>query len=136
MSGLDFETLRPIDNLDHALQSVWVILTTPIGTRVMRRQFGCGAIGLLGRALTPRTVAAWKQLVATAIDLWEPRFRVRRVELLASAEELRRGSARLSLNMDYRPRAHLGDLSVVSTINAGLNVSGFKPERWSYRVNA
>ncbi len=60
----------------------------------MRREFGGGVVELLGRAMTPALFAAWKQLVATAIDLWEPRFRVRRVLVTGSVEEIRTGRGR------------------------------------------
>eukprot|EP00903_Cladosiphon_okamuranus_P001615 g1613.t1 len=67
------------DTETEALQSVEVILSTDIGSRVMRRSFGGGVAELLGRGLQPRLFAAVQQLIGTAIDLWEPRLHVRRV---------------------------------------------------------
>ena len=86
MAGIDRHTGKVIDNLASAYQGVEVILSTRIGSRVMRREFGGGIAELLGRLMTPALFAAWRQLVATAIDLWEPRFRVRKVMLDGSAE--------------------------------------------------
>lgn len=112
MADISRYTGKVIDNLESAFQGVEIILSTRIGSRVMRREFGAGALELLGRAITPSLFAAWQQLVGTAIDLWEPRFRVRRVKPKGSAEELRLGHAGLSIEVDYRPRGHLGDFTV------------------------
>lgn len=112
MAGIDRHTGKVIDNLASAYQGVEVILSTRIGSRVMRREFGGGIAELLGRLLTPSLFAAWRQLVATAIDLWEPRFRVRRILVSGSVEQLRLGQVGLSIEADYRPRGHLGDFTV------------------------
>lgn len=112
MAGIDRRTGKVIDNLASAFQGIEVILSTRIGSRVMRREFGGGIAELLGRLVTPALFAAWRQLVGTAIDLWEPRFRVRRVLPVASVEELRLGHVGLTIEVDYRPRGHLGDFTV------------------------
>lgn len=112
MAGIDRRTGRVIDNLSSAHQGVEVALSTRLASRVMRREFGGGVVELLGRAMTPALFAAWKQLVATAIDLWEPRFRVRRVLVTGSVEEIRSGRAGLMIEADYRPKGHLGDFTV------------------------
>lgn len=112
MADLDQRTGAVIDNYASALQSVEIIFSTRIGEMVLLREFGAGIIELLGRALTPKTVSAFTLLMAAAIDLWEPRFRVRRVLLTGSVDDLRSGRAGVSFDVDWRPRAHLGDLSV------------------------
>lgn len=120
MTGVSRHTGMPIDNLASAYQGVEVVLTTRIGSRVMRREFGGGAVELLGRLVTPTLFAAFQQLVGTAIDLWEPRFHVRRVQLKGSPETLRAGAVGLVLEAEYRPRGHLGDDSVERVVNFGV----------------
>ncbi len=112
MAGIDRRTGKVIDNLASAYQGVEVALTTRIGSRVMLREFGGGVAELLGRLVTPDLFAAWRQLIGTAIDLWEPRFRVRRVSLKGSVDQLRLGQVGLLIEADYRPRGHLGDFTV------------------------
>ena len=112
MAGVDRRTGKVIDNLASAFQGVEVTLSTRIGSRVMRREFGGGVVELLGRAVTPALFAAWRQLVGTAIDLWEPRFRVRRALVKGSVEQLRLGRVGLTIEADYRPRGHLGNFTV------------------------
>jgi hypothetical protein len=120
MAGIDRQTGRLLPGLDSAYQGVEVTLGTRLASRVMRREFGGGIVELLGRSLTPSLFAAWKQLVATAIDLWEPRFKVRRVTYSGSVDEIRRGTAKVQIEADYRPRAHLGDFTVERVVNFSL----------------
>lgn len=112
MAGLDRRTGSHLTNFQSAKQGVQFILVTRIASVPLLREFGGGVVELLGRATTPSLFAAWKLLVATAIDLWEPRFRVRRVVVSGSIEELRRGEAKLKIEADWRPRYLLGDDTV------------------------
>ena len=121
MVGIDRRTGKVMSNYDHALQSVEVILSTRIATRVMRRHFGGGVAEILGRAVTPPLFALFQQLVATAIDIWEPRFRVRQVIPLGTDEQIRAGQVGIRFEVDYRPRGHLGDFSVERVLSFGLN---------------
>ncbi len=124
MAGVDRTTGRIIDNLTSAYQGVEVTLGTRLASRVMRREFGGGVVELLGRAITPALFAAWQQLVATAIDLWEPRLAVRSIVPTGSVDELRTGRAGLLIEADYRPGGHLGDFRVDRVV--GFTI-GFRP---------
>ncbi|WP_420415125.1 GPW/gp25 family protein [Roseibium sp.] len=113
-----------ISNLESALQGVEVILITRLASRIMRRQFGGGVIELLGRLVNPHLFGVFYQIVGTAIDLWEPRFKVRQVIFDGSAEEIRRGHATLQIQADYRPRGHLGDFTVERVLGFGVSFAG------------
>jgi len=121
MAGIDRRTGKGLSNYDHALQSVEVILSTRIGSRVMRRQFGGGVAEILGRAVTPPLFALFQQLVATAIDTWEPRFQVRNITPLGTVEQIRAGQVGMRFDVDFRPRGHLGDFTVERVLTFGLN---------------
>lgn len=124
MSGVDRHSGLLIGNFDSALQSIEVIFTTRIGERVMRRHFGAGLAELLGRATTPALFAAWQLLVAVGIDLWEPRFRVRGVYVAATANDLALGRAGIRVEVDWRPRALAGDVTVESTRSFTIRFGG------------
>lgn len=124
MSGTDRRTGQLIETYESALQGVEVILTTRIGSRVMRREFGGGIAELLGRAITPPLFAIFRQLVATAIDTWEPRLQVRKVSATGSETEIRAGTIGLIFEVDYRPRGHLGDFTVERVVNFAIQ---FRP---------
>ncbi|WP_108459195.1 GPW/gp25 family protein [Devosia naphthalenivorans] len=121
MAGIDRRTGKVIDNLTSAYQGVEVTLTTRLSSRVMRRQFGGGVVELLGRSMVPRLFSAWQLLIATAIDLWEPRFATRRVTPTGSAEQLRLGQAGLVIEADFRPSAHLGDFTVERVVRFNIS---------------
>ncbi|MFN4098150.1 MAG: GPW/gp25 family protein [Pararhodobacter sp.] len=120
MAGIDRRTGRPAGNLASAFQSVEVIFSTRLGERIMRREFGAGLAELLGRLATRSLFVAFQTLIATAIDLWEPRFAVRRIIVQGSVDGLRLGQARFSIEVDYRPRGHLGDETVERVLTFGL----------------
>lgn len=118
MAGIDRRTLRVLDGWPHVVQSIEVILTTRIGARVMRRTFGSAVPGLLGRPLTPRTILRYATAIIVALELWEPRFRIRQVTFPTPSnnpDSLRLGKLRIVMLGEYRPRAHLGDFTVESS---------------------
>lgn len=123
MAGISRHTGLPISNLDSAYQGVEVALMRRIGSLIMRREFGAGIVELLGRKMTPSLFAAFQSLIATAIDLWEPRFQVRRVIVTGSADQIRMGRAGFQILADFRPRGHLGDMTVERVVSFGLSIS-------------
>jgi phage baseplate assembly protein W len=120
MAGIDRRTGKILNNFDHALQSVEVILSTRLGSRLMRRQFGGGVAELLGRAVTLPLFSLFQQLAATSIDIWEPRFKVRRITPQGTVEQIRAGSVGIRIDVDYRPRGHLGDFTVERVVSFDL----------------
>ena len=123
MAGIDRHTFGVIATLDSAYQGLEVMFTTRLASRVMRREFGGGIVEMLGRRITPPLFSIFQQLVATAIDLWEPRFKVRRIVLAGSAEEVRLGILGIQIEVDYRPRGHLGDETVERVVNFAMTFS-------------
>lgn len=91
MSGLDRDTGRLMGADAHLVQSIADILSTPRGTRVMRREYGSDLPALVDSPINGETLVDVYQATAEALDRWEPRFRLRRVETLAA------GSGRLSI---------------------------------------
>ncbi len=116
-------TGKPIGNLESTLQSVEIILTTRLRSRIMNRSFGAGIIELLGRKMTLPLFGMLRQLIATALNLWEPRLRVRRVGTSGTLDELRLGQATIVIGADYRPGALADppDLRVERRISFSLN---------------
>lgn len=65
---------------EHLAQSIADIVTTPIGSRVMLRDYGCLLFDLLDRPLTRATLLLGAMAVTMALARWEPRIAVTRVE--------------------------------------------------------
>ena len=68
MAGVSRETGQPLDGWDHVRQSIAVILTTPIGSRVMRREFGSHLYKLIGRPMTKANILTVYAATALAIS--------------------------------------------------------------------
>lgn len=111
MRGLNAATGGPLDGIAHLRQSVRDILTTPIGSRVMRRAYGSRLFELVDHPVTPALATAVVAATAEALDRWEPRYRLRRVEVTAPA------AGRLTLDLDG---VHVPDASPLRL--AGITV--------------
>lgn len=64
---------------EHLAQSMADIITTPIGTRVMRRDYGCLLFELLDAPGNRATLLLLTVAIATALARWEPRIAVTQV---------------------------------------------------------
>lgn len=72
----------PIARDAHIGQSVQDILSTPIGSRVMRRDYGSDLPDLIDAPINGETMIHLVQATAEALDRWEPRLTVERVEIV------------------------------------------------------
>jgi hypothetical protein len=91
-------TGRAIAEREHIRQSIADILTTPIGSRVMRREYGSLIPELIDQPLNGATTVRLYAATAAALLRWEPRVRLSRAQLsLGSAP----GSAALDLDGSY-----------------------------------
>jgi phage baseplate assembly protein W len=89
MTGLSRTTAEVLPFASHLAQSIGDILSTPIGSRVLRRTYGSDLPRLIDAPLNGETVVDLYMATAEAIDLWEPRFKLRRVAVdLASRGKL------------------------------------------------
>jgi hypothetical protein len=72
MHGINALTGKPLTGIEHLRQSIRDILTTRIGTRVMRRDYGSDVPRLVDAAMTPRLAMNLYMAVAVALDKWDP----------------------------------------------------------------
>lgn len=75
------DTGRAITGLAHLRQSIADILTTPIGSRVMRRDYGSQLPELIDEPLNDTTRLRLYAAAVTALMRWEPRLRLTRIQL-------------------------------------------------------
>lgn len=74
-TGMHVASGQSLDGLDHIRQSIAQILTTPIGSRCMRRDFGSLLPELIDVPITPASRLQVMAATATAVIKWEPRIR-------------------------------------------------------------
>ena len=79
MIGVNRLDGRALAGNAHLAQSINDILSTPIGSRVMRRDYGSMLPDLLARPANPITRQLVFAATAVAIGRWEPRLKIRRV---------------------------------------------------------
>lgn len=100
MIGASRITGQPLSGDAHLAQSIVDILTTPIGTRVLRRDYGSRVPQLIDAPLNGSTVVEVYGAIAEALDKWEPRVRLDRVVLTDAS----RGQIEVELQGRYRTR--------------------------------
>lgn len=79
--GLNAATGAQLSDLDHIKQSIAKIFNTPIGTRVMRRDFGSLIPDLIDQPLNGKTRMQLMAATAMAIASWEHRVALNSVIL-------------------------------------------------------
>ncbi len=70
-----------LNELDHIKQSIGDILTTRIGTRIARREYGSNVTDLIDEPFNGTTTLRLYAATAIALMRWEPRIRITRVQL-------------------------------------------------------
>ena len=81
-------------------QSIWIILGTAKGERVMRPNFGCGIYDLVFEVNSASTSGKVAQAVREALLVQEPRIDVRDVQVTAQGN-----GDTLYINIEYQVRA-------------------------------
>lgn len=99
MTGMSVSTGKQLQDMDHLQQSVTRILSTPIGTRAMRRDFGSRHHDLIDQPITPGLIVDLYAAIAEALDKWEPRFRLSKI----SAVDGQAGQVTVELTGTYLP---------------------------------
>lgn len=99
MQGTDATTGKRLSGVDHLRQSVRDILTTPIGTRVMRRAYGSRLYELVDAPMNRATILDLYTATAEALTTWEPRIAVDQIRV----SEAQPGRVVLELTGEYLP---------------------------------
>jgi phage baseplate assembly protein W len=117
--GMDRTTGKILVGWPHVEQSIGTIFRTRFHERILRQWVGSFVPHLLGKNLVQHTFTQFFWAIASALDLWEPCYRLVRVFVknrstgtpLTSAEEVRRGEVQFENQGMYMPRGHLGDFT-------------------------
>lgn len=97
---MDRSTGRSTEGLAHLRQSVEDILTTPLGSRPMRRDYGSRLMELTDRPINEAARMEFFAATVEALDRWEPRLKVKQVGLVAADEP---GRVSISVRAEYLP---------------------------------
>lgn len=83
MIGMDRSTGQPLSGHDHLRQSIQDILTTPVGSRRMRPEYGSSLRRYVDLPVNEGWKSAVQAEVARALGRWEPRLKLERVRVTA-----------------------------------------------------
>lgn len=115
MIGLNATTGKAIAGDEHLAQSIGDILSTPIGTRVGRRDYGSSLFDLVDAPLNPLTRLRVIAAVAVALARWETRLRLTKV-LLGNGPTLGQAVLQLTGERTDEPTRDLLTLSIPLTV--------------------
>lgn len=90
-------------------ESIWIILSTAKGERVMRPDFGCGIHDLVFEVINTGTLAEIEDMVRQALAVFEPRIDVIRVNALTGGGF----DGQLRISIDYVVRGTNNQLNLV-----------------------
>lgn len=99
MRGTNATTGKAVSGLDHLKQSIRDILTTPLGSRVMRRDYGSRLFQLVDAPMNRGTIAQLYAATIEALLRWEPRISPRRVGITAASS----GRVEIEIEATYTP---------------------------------
>lgn len=83
MIGMSNKNGGYLNDIKHLKQSIIDILTTPIGSRVICRDYGSNLFQLIDMPINRELFSRIYATVADAIDKWEPRFKVEKIKINA-----------------------------------------------------
>lgn len=120
-SGMDRHTGRWNTGWASVVQAIELLLTTRYFERVLREYVGSPVPALLGQLANPETVLKFRWSIVLTIRLFEPRFLPTAVDLISLD---RTGVSQWEIRGKYRPRAHLGDMTVAGDVSLRLGQNG------------
>jgi phage baseplate assembly protein W len=136
-NGMDRNTGLMLQGWNHVQQSMEVIFATPFHQRVLRRWVGSFVPHILGESAVARIITRFFWAIVTAIDLWEPDYRIQQTFIMGPAlnnfspanavavdQLLRQGEVIFRTEGMYYPRGHLGDFTPYIKQSSGLISNG------------
>ncbi len=99
MKGIHNNSGKLLKGHAHLRQSITDILTTPLGSRVMRREYGSRLFELVDAPLNAATFAEIYAATAAALARWEPRLKLLHVAVTCVKD----GQLTLDLVGEYLP---------------------------------
>lgn len=107
LTGMRRDTGRLVSGIDHLRQSITDILTTPLGSRRMRPEYGSRLPRMADQPVTAGWISAAQAECARVIGRWEPRLRLQQVTIAAVVD----GRISLRLAGEYQGEALILELT-------------------------
>jgi phage baseplate assembly protein W len=95
MLGMNRNSGEQLDGIAHIRQSITDILQTPIGSRIMLRNYGSEIPNLLDRPTNQLFDVELHATIARSLARWEPRFKVTKISV-----DSRDANGRVTISLD------------------------------------
>ena len=86
MQGMSRQNGGYLDDIAHLKQSIIDILSTPIGSRVLNREYGSNLYKLIDEPVNQYLYQKIYAAVVEALDRWEPRIKVTKLSIVSVNE--------------------------------------------------
>ena len=96
--GVDRNAGTALSGVDHLRQSIADILTTPVGSRVMRPEYGSHLPRMVDMPVNKGWISAVQAEIARTIGRWEPRLKLSRVTVVSLID----GKVNMTIAGEYR----------------------------------
>ena len=94
---MNINTGTDISEINHLKQSISNILTTPIGSRVMRRDYGSNLFKKIDHPVNGELIAEIYLDIVESLFIWEPRFELDQV----SVQNIQNGKITIDLEGSF-----------------------------------
>ena len=116
MRGMSNINGKTIDGLEHLRQSIADILATPIGSRVISRDYGSNLFDLIDKPINATTRIQIQTAALDALAKWEPRITVDQFTLIKASPG---GVIEFTMHATYRATGESLTLTDTVTIGGG-----------------
>lgn len=106
--GMSRQAGGALSGIDHLRQSIADILTTPVGSRVMRPEYGSYLPRMVDQPVGRGWMSAVQAEVARSIGRWEPRLKLSRV----TVESVIDGRVSIVIEGEYQGRNVILEVNV------------------------
>ena len=106
--------LRITDELESIRQSITDILTTPIGSRLMRREYGSLLYELIDQPINDVLILKCYSVIYSALLRWEPRININQINIFS----IEGSRMQISLDADLVQQNQPVNLSLGLTLGA------------------
>ena len=116
----DSASVKMSSGLIDIQESLWILLSTRLGERVMQHKYGCQLDELQFENLNRTTITYISELIRTAILYHEPRIEVEKIEILE--EEMVSGKVLIKLNYLVRSTNSRMNMVYPYYLNEGTSI--------------
>ena len=113
---MNVNTGKIISEIAHIKQSITNILTTPIGSRIMRRDYGSRLFERIDQPINGDLIAEIYSDVVEALFIWEPRFEVEQV----TVQSIEKGKITIDLEGSFVKDGQKIDIENISITSSQM----------------